>query len=612
MQPNDVGRRTVGSTLTPEILEALWPVAHERLVQRLRACGIDGATAEDAVAEAATRALSRGLHVIDLDDFCRWAFVVARNVAYDTGRRSRHFLPLEAVVEQPDRYDLANHVEMRHEWHATARAMTTLSPADQAALLATLETERPLGRREAVRDAVRRHRARLRLRQAMGQAGALVGWLRRPRDVSRFWPAQWLAQQDRAALLLAALVLAPATAPSVGPAVSPEPAAALAPALPVDAPRVTPAGDMRDARPAPPPTAVSTPTTHGLAAAPADQDVDTAGYAFDFTPSPAYEHDTTVFAAGSSRDCDDAASCPVLFKSTDGGASWERLRAEGRDYGNILLPPAYPQDPRIFSTGLLLSVSDDGGQTFRTLGPATGPASMSPLFSSTDPRIVFGSDRALRSATPMEYRDGGIGFVPLATRLPVGTLATDFWFGPDYARDGRMLVAGIDPPDVAGLDSEPTLRGERSVLYDCTQTACTRVADFGTSPVPPSVAWSMHRPNVVVAGSVRSFQRSLDGGRTFEPLPIPGSRPGRMLHRLTATPDGKLYASVSLDGPAGNRLFVSADDGATWQLKQEASGAFFYLAPLPDGVLLDGRQVGGKGIACSVDGGLTWASRCRR
>src|SRR5688500_3248259 len=170
----------VGKRLTPALLEQFWPVARERLVNALGAHGIADALAEEAVAEAATRALGRDVVVTDVDDFCRWAFVVARNVAHDSTRRSRRMVLVDEVPDRPDTYDLTRHVEARERWRATTGAMEYLSESDRAALLQELEPGEQVTRTESVKQAVRRHRARARLRKVLGQLGGWLGWLRRP------------------------------------------------------------------------------------------------------------------------------------------------------------------------------------------------------------------------------------------------------------------------------------------------------------------------------------------------------------------------------------------------------------------------------------------------
>ena len=67
------------SPLTAQALGAMWPDVRSRLRRSLLRTGAGVDAVDEALAEAATRALSRRLPVASPDDFCRWAFVVARN-----------------------------------------------------------------------------------------------------------------------------------------------------------------------------------------------------------------------------------------------------------------------------------------------------------------------------------------------------------------------------------------------------------------------------------------------------------------------------------------------------------------------------------------------------
>ncbi|TMC47052.1 MAG: hypothetical protein E6J20_20285, partial [Chloroflexi bacterium] len=58
------------------------------------------------------------------------------------------------------------------------------------------------------------------------------------------------------------------------------------------------------------------------------------------TPSPQYQQDNTVYASGSLVTGCYRPSCPVLYRTTDGGAQWSSLPATGFAGGTILLPPS--------------------------------------------------------------------------------------------------------------------------------------------------------------------------------------------------------------------------------------------------------------------------------
>jgi DNA-directed RNA polymerase specialized sigma24 family protein len=617
------GDRTgaAGSTLTSALLGEYWPVAYDRLMKALQASGIDPATAEEAAAEAATRALSRGITTDNVDDFCRWAFIVARNVARDAARHSRRLIPVDAVPDRADHYDLAGHVEVRQRWHETTDAMTSLSPFDQAVLLTSLtEDDEITSRREAVKYAVRRHRARLRLRHALGEVGAALGLhrLRRPWR----WPSpEWFVAYDRLgpALLLPLVasmgLLFPADPSAPGPAVAPDPEVALAPAA---ASTPTTAPPTRAATSAAPRAAAPLPADAVVAAAfdgPVDSGI-TRGTAFRFTPSPAYERDHTVFAtaidsAGSSDSCGPAnTSCPLLYKSTDGGATWALLAAKDRGHGDILLPPSYPADPRIFSAGLNLSVSTDGGETFSVLAPAAGPARMSPLFSAGDPRILFGSSRSIQVPVPTQYRDGEVGVTPARLPLPPDFLPMEFWFGPGFADDHRTFVSGVELPRVHLPTEGSALDMYRPLVYACDDSGCRLALDLGFGgALAPSLAWSQHDPGVLVVANTFGVYRSTDGGRTFRQIEVAAAAEQVLFGQVVSAPDGQLFVSLYKGGV--HQLFVSHDDGATWELVHQGDGGSWGLVALPDGVLLDSRP-SGPGVVCSLDGGATWLDPCTR
>lgn len=197
---NSLGRQERKAAVTPERLEAMWPEAHRRIVTSLCAVGIERDAAEEAMAEAATRALARGLVVGDVDEFCRWAYVVARNVVADGKRRSKRVVLTDVVPDRPDTYDLATHVETRDRLVAAGRALAGMSPLDREAIIDGVDgvdgrDGRP-ERKVSVRHAVRLHRARSRLLRALG---APAGW-RLPR-----WA--WRVSRTPPEVLAAALAL---------------------------------------------------------------------------------------------------------------------------------------------------------------------------------------------------------------------------------------------------------------------------------------------------------------------------------------------------------------------------------------------------------------------
>jgi hypothetical protein len=247
-------------------------------------------------------------------------------------------------------------------------------------------------------------------------------------------------------------------------------------------------------------------------------------------------------------------------------------------------------------------VSTDGGETFRPVTAATGPAVMSPLFSEGDPRILFGSGRQVRSPVPMQYRDGDTGLRPFQVPLPPTAAAMELWFADSYADDGRMFVGVLEAPALPD-PANPRIASSVPALYTCGPRRCERVIDFGLDTFSPRVTWSPTEPDTVFVAGTRSLHRSTDGGASFREIDLPHRR---FLSSLVAAPDGRLYIKLSGDR---KQLFASDDSGDTWELLEDSAVGFRNLAVLPDGRLIDGRP--SEDVAttrCSADGGHTWSA----
>lgn len=308
-----------------------------------------------------------------------------------------------------------------------------------------------------------------------------------------------------------------------------------------------------------------------------------------------------IFASGSAQGGCAQPTCPALFRSTDGGASWQRLPGVGFPGENILLPPSYPTDRRIFATtAATLHVSNDDGKTFDGLAPAGGPAAMSPAFNSGDPRILMGG------APGWVYRDDLRVASPLNTGTVVMT-ARSFAFSPSYPADPRMLMTGTEPTE----DST-----EQSVVTVCRLSACEQ-----STPLPGAtgasrvrVAPSFARNGLAFAWRSDQLFRSADGGTTFEALRPP--RTGAAITDLVFASDDVVYASAlgfdAASRPFGG-VFVSRDRGETWTDLTAGTSLARGMATvlmMPGGRLVAAGNGIDRGVQCSADGGRTWATRC--
>lgn len=156
-------------------LGAWWPEVARRVEAGLASRGIPREQFADIVQEAAARALTARPDVADPDELTRWALTVALHIAVDRHRRSSRadVLPLDVVEPRSTAPDLSAVVEGRLQWSKTMRAMSMLSSGDRDALRQTLAGDAVVAesRRDAVRDAVRLHRARARLHAMVAKLG---------------------------------------------------------------------------------------------------------------------------------------------------------------------------------------------------------------------------------------------------------------------------------------------------------------------------------------------------------------------------------------------------------------------------------------------------------
>lgn len=328
-----------------------------------------------------------------------------------------------------------------------------------------------------------------------------------------------------------------------------------------------------------------------------------------FTVSPAYERDGTVYASGTTDECDAAPRCPVVYRSSDHGSTWAKLAAKGRSEGWIMLPPG-SGDGRIFSVGRpsvstmgeVLEVSTDGGRTFSFVAALGGRPAMSPLFSSDDPRMLIGDMLNGLAARPvaLQYVDG-VGVQPLPLELPPSVTPATFAFSSDYATSGRVLVGG-------------TRMGPFGLRYPTIHacigaSACREVAQLPFMYGPPQVA-AAAEGGPVVAWVPFEVYVSDDRGETFRHVRPPGSGPLGIVRAATTTPDGRVL--VTIDAGAEERTWLSSDSGETWRELGDGSfrGRTHALAVLPDGRILAARANDELGVLCSTDDGRSWRRAC--
>ena len=303
-----------------------------------------------------------------------------------------------------------------------------------------------------------------------------------------------------------------------------------------------------------------------------------------------------AFAEGRKKATDQAENDMVMKRSTDGGQSWGELRVLQDDGANSLNNPTVVQDQQ-------------GGRIFlwyqripshlkeRSAGTATGLEGpdiyRNFILTSDDDGLTWAAPREVTATTKRPERattlasGPGIG-IQLRRGPHQGRLVVPFNEGP-FGRWQNYAVFSDDAglswsygEDVPGALVPDGKGGERSQINE------VQMAELEDGSV-------LLDSRQFAGAPVRRRAVSRDGGRTWSPveesLQIPdpscmaslfrysfgeGSRPGLLLHSGPAGPDRER-----------GTLYVSRDEGRTWQVKREIySGPFAYsvLTRLPDGV----------------------------
>jgi DNA-directed RNA polymerase specialized sigma24 family protein len=340
------------------------------------------------------------------------------------------------------------------------------------------------------------------------------------------------------------------------------------------------------------------PGTGATAETPEDtQIVDTA-------PSPHFADDHTLVALGVGQTC----SCPVLLRSTDGGATWPAAAAAPLQAQHIVLPPNYPADPRIFVANLATGdvpdfVAAGFGQPFLPLPLPPGDLHLSAGFDGSDPRLFVAASSAVWSE---DTATGAVAPVLTYPTTDVATLAT-----PLGETDTAVLVVA---PRLATTPAA-LLPTSSVTLFACGQTSpCTARAALD-QPVPGALALS---PDIAVDHTLLVFWQvgsvvlSSDEGRTFRPLPLPAETQAVDSAALARANTGSVVFWASVQRPTGHAVLASQLGGpnpwspATTDAALSRPGI---LVPA-DADRLIFLAYGLPGLRCSADNGASWHPRC--
>ncbi len=307
-----------------------------------------------------------------------------------------------------------------------------------------------------------------------------------------------------------------------------------------------------------------------------------------------------IVALGIGNTC----NCPILFQSPDGGATWLASRASApAGAEQLALPPNYPADPRIFvgtnvtAAATTFVIPQFGAAATPLPGPA-GHLALSARFGHGDNRVFIAGQGTVVSVAVD---------APAATPTPI--LAYPQWLvspadvETPSAADGADVVA-LAPQGTLIVGDPAAGKSASTSIFACYQaTSCVRRGAVSD----PAVGLAVSPSNLTAAvWSTASLSVSRDGGTTFTPRPVSG---GDVVRSIAVGSDRVWAITASPTGATAVR-WLSSDAGTWYDATSAADGLSRSLRviAIPGGPILD--FLVGRGLRCTADGGLSWASRC--
>jgi photosystem II stability/assembly factor-like uncharacterized protein len=327
------------------------------------------------------------------------------------------------------------------------------------------------------------------------------------------------------------------------------------------------------------------------------------------------EPDTIYVGSGEGLQRPDLSVGDGMYKSADGGKTWEHLALrEGRQIAAILVDPkdarrlfvavlGHPYGPNA-ERGIFRSL--DGGKSFeRVLYRDENTGGMDLAFDPANPQTVYAVLWAARQG-PWEYRneylgpgsglfrsqDGGTSWQPIGRGLPTpeqGLGRIGIGLAPS---DGKRMYALVEAPQGGLFRSDDA--GETFARVNADSRIYGRGSDFACVRVDP------RNPDVVYSANV-GMHRSTDGGRTF--TAVKGAPGGDDYHTIWIHPDNPEVIALAVDQGAT----ISVNGGRTWSswYNQPTAQMFHVITDnrFPYRVYGAQQESGSAGIASRGDEG---------
>jgi photosystem II stability/assembly factor-like uncharacterized protein len=279
-----------------------------------------------------------------------------------------------------------------------------------------------------------------------------------------------------------------------------------------------------------------------------------------------------------------------MYKSTDGGETWEHLGLrDGQQIGSIVVDPRDPDRLLVAVLGHPYGPnpergvfrSTDGGKTFEKVlyrDEDTGAVALA--LDPKDARTVYAVLWAARQG-PWENgawqgpgsglfksTDGGTTWRQLTKGLPAFEQGLGRIGVAVAPSDPRRLYANVDAPQLGGVYRSDDA-GETWRRVNDEARVWGRGSDFAELKVDPRDA------DVVYSGNVAAY-RSADGGKTFRPWK--GAPGGDDYHTVWINPDDPQIILLASDQGAT----ITVNGGRTWSSWYNQPTAQFYHVSTDD------------------------------
>ncbi|HEV7677179.1 MAG TPA: sigma-70 family RNA polymerase sigma factor [Candidatus Dormibacteraeota bacterium] len=354
---------------------------------------------------------------------------------------------------------------------------------------------------------------------------------------------------------------------------------------------------------APPPNPLGNPvTTPPSSETPEDTQIYTA------TASPNYRDDHTILALGKGHAC----SCFVLLRSTDGGATWTSTSGVP-DGDQIVLPPDYPRDPRIFvgylneAPGVSNWWTDGVYGTFAPLPGPPGAIALSAGFDAGDPRVMVSGRGGLWS-----YDMSSHVVRPLVVETQQGnetSVAT-----PPGAPGAGVLAMTSSQAVTPGSAVDAATPSTSQLLWVCPPgSPCTQRGSVPLHLGARLAASPVYASDQTLLAYVRErAMLSADGGSSFSDVAKPADAESISSMALGASPTGGTSMWMVVQRGTGFGLDFKPTLAGNWYQVDHG------MPELTSGsgrvIVIDSHRAlylsTTAGFVCTSNDGATWSSRC--